>query len=98
MCGAWERRRAKKRRWDSDEIRNQNTEIRRKPEIRGQKSETCLGIGWALRRIISDFGLRALRISFGFRYSDFGSAVMSLDLRYVDDAVARIGPAPDGVI
>ena len=30
--------------------------------------------------------------------SDFGFAFMSLDLKYVDEAVARIGRAPDAVI
>src|SRR6266446_669211 len=50
--------------WCHDEIRSPKSEIQRKPEIRGPKSYAspdCVGF--------SDFGLR---ISFGFRISDFG--------------------------
>ena len=50
--------------WCHDEIRSPKSEIRRKPEIRGPKSYVspdCAGS--------SDFGLR---ITFGFRISDFG--------------------------
>jgi len=98
MCGVWGQRRRRRRRRGSDEIRNPKTEYRRKPEIRGPKSEAGLCAGWISLRPTSVLGFRVLRISFGFRPSGFGFPFMSLDLKYVDEAVALLGRAPDSVI
>src|ERR1039458_5216672 len=102
MSGAWVRPRRKQRRLGSHELRNPKSETRRKPK--GQSPKCGHRKPASRPRCLrpSAFGFRpsfGLRPSdFGLQTSAFGLRVMSVDLKYVDEAVARLGRSPDAVI